>query len=115
MKHCYDKEAISAHKTRIYILLHKAPNLNGADSQLCSLSLAQSLIFKQNRTGLNRNESLFSFEKRTLLIMFRLMTKDKLVLTWARGVKVAKGQTYQSCQVQRFSGTCLTGSEKRFP
>lgn len=56
MKHCYDKEAISAHKTRIYILLHKAPNLNGTDSQLCSLSLAQSLIFKQNRTGPNRNE-----------------------------------------------------------
>ena len=40
MKHCYDKEAISAHKTRICILLHKALNLNGADSELCSLSLA---------------------------------------------------------------------------
>lgn len=56
MKHCYDKEAISAHKTRICILLHKALNLNGADSELCSLSLAQ------NRTGPNRDESLFSFE-----------------------------------------------------
>ena len=62
MKHCYDKEAISAHKTRICILLHKALNLNGADSELCSLRLAQSLIFKQNRTGPNRDESLFSFE-----------------------------------------------------
>ena len=62
VKHCYDKEAISAHKTRICILLHKALNLNGADSELCSLSLAQSLIFKQNRTGPNRDESLFSFE-----------------------------------------------------
>lgn len=62
MKHCYDKEAISAHKTRICILLHKALNLNGADSELCSLSLVQSLIFKQNRTGPNRDESLFSFE-----------------------------------------------------
>ena len=40
MKHCYDKETISAHKTRICILLHKALNLNGADSELCSLSLA---------------------------------------------------------------------------
>lgn len=77
MKHCYDKEAISAHKTRIYILLHTAPNLNGADSQLCSLSLAQSLIFKQNRTGLNRNESLFSFEKRTLLIMCPISFNDQ--------------------------------------
>ena len=49
MQHCYDKEAISAHKTRICILPHKALNLNGADSELCSLSLAQSLIFKQNQ------------------------------------------------------------------
>ena len=62
MKHCYDKEAISAHKTRICILPHKALNLNGADSELCSFSLAQSLIFEQNRTGPNRDESLFSFE-----------------------------------------------------
>lgn len=77
MKHCYDKEAISAHKTRICILLHKAPNLYGADSQLCSSSLAQSLIFQQNRTGPNRNESLFSFEKQTLLIMCPISFNDQ--------------------------------------